>query len=86
MTAVAGRTIAATAIDLLTEPAHLDAIRAEFERRTGGGIGGEHWLAPFFDAATPPPIDYRWPEYVSTVRGEEWCIPVQREGIERVEG
>ena len=86
MTAVAGRTIASTAIDLLTEPAHLHAIRAEFDHRTGGGIGGSDWLAPLFDANTPPPIDYRWPEYVTTARGEEWCIPVQGEGIERIEG
>jgi aminobenzoyl-glutamate utilization protein B len=86
MTAVAGRTIASTAIDLLTEPAHLAAIRGEFERRTGGGIGGSDWLPPFFDAKTPPPVDYRWPEYVTTTRGEEWCIPVQGEGIERIEG
>lgn len=86
MTAVAGRTIASTAIDLLTEPKHLAAIRGEFERRTGGGIGGSDWLAPFFDAKTPPPVDYRWPEYVTTTRGEEWCIPVQGERIERIEG
>ncbi|MHA1528949.1 MAG: hypothetical protein ACTSVG_08005 [Alphaproteobacteria bacterium] len=52
---------------------------------TGGGIGGEHWRAPFFDA-TPPPVDCRWPEYVTTVRGEEWCIPVQPPSIERIKG
>ncbi len=22
-----------------------------------------------------PPVDYRWPEYVTTARGEEWWIP-----------
>ena len=86
MTAVAGRVIASTAIDLLTEPAHLAAIRGEFDQRTGGGTGGSDWLAPFFDATTPPPVDYRWPEYVSTVRGEEWCIPRQRDRIERLGG
>jgi aminobenzoyl-glutamate utilization protein B len=86
MTAVAGRVIASTALDLLTEPAHLAAIRGEFDRRTGGGIGGEGWLPPFFDAATPPPIDCRWPEYVTTVRGDEWCIPWQGERIEGLGG
>ena len=65
---------------------HLEAIRGEFNQRTGGGIGGTDWLPPFFDATTPPPIDYRWPEYVSTVRGDEWCIPRQGEGIERLGG
>jgi aminobenzoyl-glutamate utilization protein B len=86
MTAVAGRVIASTAIDLLTDPSRLAAIRAEFDRRTGGGIGGSSWLPPFFDAATPPPIHYRWPEYVETPRGREWWIGRQPEGIETPEG
>jgi aminobenzoyl-glutamate utilization protein B len=86
MTAVAGRVIASTALDLLTEPAHLAAIRGEFDRRTGGGIGGTGWLPPFFDGTTPPPIDYRWPEYVTTARGDEWCIPCQGERIEGLGG
>jgi aminobenzoyl-glutamate utilization protein B len=80
---VAGRVIASTALDLLTDPAQLASIRAEFDRRTGGGIGGEHWMAPYFDATTPPPVEYRWPEYVSTIRGDEWCIGRQGERIER---
>lgn len=82
MTAVAGQVIAATAIDLLTDPARLAAIRAEFDTRTGGGIGGAKWLPPFFDRATPPPIQYRWPEYVTTERGREWWIGQQPEGVE----
>ncbi len=36
----AARTIAGTILDLLTDPAHLAAARAEFDERTGGGIGG----------------------------------------------
>lgn len=83
MTAVAGRVIAATAIDLLTDPARLAAIRAEFDARTGGGIGGTKWLPPFFDKMTPPPIHYRWPDYVETARGRAWWIGRQPEGIER---
>jgi len=86
MTAVAGRVIASTAIDLLTDPARLAAIRAEFEARTGGGIGGAKWLPPFFDRATPPPIHFRWPEYVETPRGREWWIGRQPEEIERSGG
>ena len=34
---------------------------AEFERRTGGGIGGTDWIAPLCDYE--PPIYFRWPEY-----------------------
>ncbi len=86
MTAVAGRVIAATAIDLLGEPEHLAAITAEFRERTGGGIGGTRWLAPLLTDADPPPLSYRWPEYVTTERGPEWCIPVQDEAIERPDG
>ncbi|HSF94850.1 MAG TPA: amidohydrolase, partial [Thermohalobaculum sp.] len=86
MTEGAGRVIASTAIDLLTDPAHLTAIRAEFDSRTGGGIGGKGWLPPFFDRNTPPPIHYRWPEYVTTERGREWCIPRQPESVERPAG
>ncbi len=83
MMAVAGRTIASTAIDLLSDPAQLQAITAEFRERTGGGIGGSKWLAPLLDPKTEPPIHYRWPEYVSTPRGYEWSIPRQPEAIER---
>lgn len=83
MTEVAGRVIASTGLDLLTEPTRLQGIKAEFEERTGGGIGGSRWIAPLLAPDTPPPIDYRWPEYVTTERGAEWCIPRQPEAIER---
>lgn len=83
MTAVAGRTIAATAIDLLTDAKHLEAITAEFQERSGGGIGGSKWLPPLLTADDPPPVQFRWPEYVTSARGQEWCIPVQEEAIER---
>jgi aminobenzoyl-glutamate utilization protein B len=70
----AGKTIAGTIIDLMTDPRHLAAAKAEFETRTGGGIGGKHWIAPLCDY--PAPIHYRWPEYVTTPRGRrEWVIP-----------
>jgi len=82
MTAVAGRVIASTAIDLLADPAHLARLRDEFNERTGGGIGGQRWLAPYFDEAAPPPIHYRWPEYVETPRGREWSIGLQPSCIE----
>jgi aminobenzoyl-glutamate utilization protein B len=73
MTAVAAKTIALTVLDLLQQPERLAAARAEFVTRTGGGIGGEKWLAPLCDY--PPPIHFRWPEYVTTPRGTDWVIP-----------
>ena len=75
MIATAGRTIGATIIDLLTRPDLLKAAKDEFLERTGGGVGGKHWMAPLLPPDFRPPIDYRWPEYVTTVRGEEWWIP-----------
>jgi aminobenzoyl-glutamate utilization protein B len=72
---LAGKTIAGTTLDLLTEPEELAKIKAEFEERTGGGVGGSKWLAPLLSSEFHPPIDLRWPEYVTTARGEEWWIP-----------
>jgi aminobenzoyl-glutamate utilization protein B len=72
---VAGKTIAATILDLLTSPEELARAQAEFTERTGGGIGGERWVAPLLPADFPPPIDLRWPEYVTTARGDEWWLP-----------
>ncbi len=72
---VAGKTIAGTLLDLLTEPRHLAAARTEFEERTGG----ERFVAPLLPKDFAPPIDYRWPEYVTTARGLEWWIPASAE-------
>lgn len=69
----AGRAVAGTIIDLLTDPAALEAARREFIERTGGGIGGSRWLAPLCDYE--PPIDHPWPEYIETARGRGWWIP-----------
>ncbi|MEO1192295.1 MAG: amidohydrolase [Pseudomonadota bacterium] len=74
----AARCIATTALDLLTEPEALAAARAEFEERTGGGIGGNKWVAPLLPADFAPPIAAPWPEYVETPRGREWCLPTER--------
>ena len=38
-------------------------------------MGGSKWVAPLLAPDFPPPVDLRWPEYVQTVRGEEWWIP-----------
>jgi len=69
----AARTIAATVVDLLVDADLLGQAKAEFVERMGGGVGGDKWIAPLCDY--DPPIDFRWPEYVTTPRGEEWWIP-----------
>lgn len=69
----AAKTIGCTLVDLLTEPQWLADAQAEFEQRTGGGIGGSDWIPPLCDY--PPPLDFRWPEYVTTPRGTHWWIP-----------
>jgi aminobenzoyl-glutamate utilization protein B len=71
----AGRAIGATLLELLVSPGRLERARAEFLERTGGGIGGSRWLAPLLPRGFPAPVHYRWPEYVTTARGEEWWIP-----------
>jgi aminobenzoyl-glutamate utilization protein B len=68
---VAGKTIAATLLDLLTQPETLRAARDEFRARTGG----ERFVAPLLPADFAPPLAARWPEYVTTARGEDWWIP-----------
>jgi len=75
MIAVSAKTIASTLIDLYLEPELLSDAKREFEERTGGGVGGTRWVAPLLPADFKVPHQYRWPEYVTTVRGEEWTIP-----------
>jgi aminobenzoyl-glutamate utilization protein B len=76
MVRTAARVIAGTILDLLSDPRHLAAARAEFVERTGGGINGSRWIPPLCDYA--PPVDFRWPEYVTTPRGRrEWVIPAR---------
>ena len=72
---VAAKTIGTTLIELLTRPDTLAQARAEFADRTGG----DRFTAPLLPKDFTPPIGYRWPEYVSTVRGEEWWIPASPE-------
>jgi aminobenzoyl-glutamate utilization protein B len=77
---VGAKTIAATMIDLLTQPDKLSRAQQEFRERTGGGVGGDKWVAPLLPSDFDPPIDLRWPEYIQTVRGEEWCLPTPAVG------
>jgi aminobenzoyl-glutamate utilization protein B len=69
----AAKTIGMTVLDLLADRSALAAARREFEERTGGGAGGARWIPPLCDY--DPPIHFRWPEYVTTARGEAWWIP-----------
>ena len=75
---LAGQTSAATLVDLPTRPEELEKARAEFNERTGGGAGGTDWVGPLLPPDFAPPVDLRWPEYVQTVRGEEWWIPTPK--------
>lgn len=57
-------------------PDELARAKEEFAERTGGGIGGSRWIAPLMPVGAPAPVHFRWPEYISTPRGEqEWWIP-----------
>jgi aminobenzoyl-glutamate utilization protein B len=77
---LAGKTIAGTTLDLLTVEGQLEKANTEFNERTGGGVGGDKWLAPLLPRDFQPPVDLRWPEYVTTARGEEWWIPTPAPG------
>jgi aminobenzoyl-glutamate utilization protein B len=77
---VAAKTMALTLVDLAAKPGALDAAQAEFRERTGGGVGGKDWVGPLLPKDFDPPVDLRWPEYVTTARGEEWCFPTPHDG------
>ena len=64
---------ALTALRLMQDEATRAEAKSEFVERTQGGIGGAAWIAPLCDY--PPPIDFHWPEYVTTARGRDWWIP-----------
>lgn len=72
---VAGKTIATTLLEILMDPEIAQRARAEFTTRTGG----DRYIAPLLPKDFSAPIDYRWPEYVRTERGEEWWIPASSE-------
>ena len=78
---VGAKTVAATMMDVLTRPDVLARATDEFRQRTGGGVGGDKWVAPLLPKDFAPPIDLRWPEYIQTVRGEEWWLPTPAVGF-----
>jgi aminobenzoyl-glutamate utilization protein B len=73
MIGCAAKTIGCTVIDLLTSDHLLAEAKHEFDQRTGGGVQGNNWQAPLCDYE--PPLNFRWPEYITTERGHEWWIP-----------
>lgn len=73
MVQTAAKVIAGAALRVLEDRLVREAAAGEFVRRTGGGIGGDNWVAPLCDYE--PPIHLRWPEYIETVRGRDWWIP-----------
>ena len=75
MVRTASKVLALSALRLLEDGDARKAARDEFETRTGGGIGGAKWIPPL--CHYPPPIHFRWPEYVETPRGRDWWIPTQ---------
>ena len=83
MVTCAAKTVALTALRLLEDKTARDAAKAEFVERTGGGIGGDKWIAPLCDY--DPPIHFRWPEYVTTPRGRDWWIPTVPERLKETE-
>lgn len=70
----AGEVISTTIVDLLTVPEILVRAKAEFNERTGGGIGGSRWIPPLLPHDFEAPTGYNWPEWVTTPRGREWSI------------
>ena len=73
MVQTAAKILAVSALRLMQDPEARNAAMGEFNHRTGGGVGGTHWTPPLCDY--PPPIHFRWPEYVTTPRGRDWWIP-----------
>jgi len=75
---VGGKTIGATLVDLLTNASELKKAQDEFKERTGGGVGGSKWVGPLLPRDFDTVVDMRWPEYITTTRGEEWWIPTPK--------
>ena len=73
MVKTAAEILSLSALRLLEDPTARDAAMEEFKQRTGGGIGGDHWIEPLCDYQ--PPINFRWPAYITTERGHDWWIP-----------
>jgi len=69
--ACAARTLAGSMLDLLADRALLDRARQELEQR----LEGAPHRAPLLPRDHEPPLDFPWPEYVTTARGTHWSNP-----------
>lgn len=69
----AAKVLGLSAIRILQDSVARGNAAQEFQTRTDGGVGGAKWIAPLCDYE--PPINFRWPEYVTTARGTDWWIP-----------
>jgi len=69
MVVCAAKTVALTGLRLLEDGAMREAAWREFQERSSGPDA----IPPLCDY--DPPIECRWPEYVTTPRGREWWIP-----------
>ena len=73
MIQTAAKTLAVSAMRLFEDADSRATAMEEYLERTGGGVGGESWIPPLCDYE--PPINFAWPEYVTTARGTDWVIP-----------
>lgn len=64
----AAKTVGLTLLDLVTDGDLRERAAAELAERRA-----ENPIPPLCDYE--PPIGFRWPEYVTTARGEDWWIP-----------
>ena len=71
----AAKTVALSLLRLLEDKESRDSAMHEFNQRTGGGVSGDRWIKALCDYQ--PPVNFRWPEYVTTHRGRDWWIPAQ---------
>ena len=72
MTITAAKTIGLSFVRMLLYPETLKKAKAEFVRRTGGGIHGSKWIPPLCNYK--PPIDFAWPDYIETKNGKKWYL------------
>jgi aminobenzoyl-glutamate utilization protein B len=72
-----GKTIAATAVELIENPGLIAAATREFEERRGRDENAK-FAEPLLPRDFAPPVDLPWPEYINTPRGFEWQLPTTR--------
>jgi len=68
MVQTAAKILACSALRILEDAEARDTAMTEFKKRTEVAP-----IPPLCDYA--PPINFRWPEYVTTPRGRDWWIP-----------